>query len=196
MISIDKEYSSEYIIQKSKFYSFAYPVFDEDKCKEILDQLREKFSDATHVCFAYILSSPRVEKCSDDGEPVGTAGKPLIELLKKKKLENILVVVVRYFGGIKLGAGGLVRAYTNSANMSLNDCSVVEFREVNKYYVEVSHEISNKFLGAIENVSGKVINIEYNEKVQIEFYCENVDKVKKIFYDVEFIERGKEIVCR
>ena len=118
------------------------------------------------MCFAYILSSPRVEKCSDDGEPVGTAGKPLIELLKKKKLENILVVVVRFFGGIKLGAGGLVRAYTNSANMSLNDCSVVEFREVNKYYVEVSHEISNKFLGAIENVSGKVINIEYNEKVQ------------------------------
>ena len=88
MISIDKVYFSEYVIQKSKFFSYAYPVFDENKCKEILDELREKYNDATHVCFAYILSTPRVEKCSDDGEPTGTAGKPIIELLKKKKLEK------------------------------------------------------------------------------------------------------------
>jgi uncharacterized YigZ family protein len=196
MVSIDKEYSSEYIIQKSRFLSFAYPVFDESKCKDILDNARKKFSDATHVCFAYILSSPRVEKCSDDGEPVGTAGKPIIELLKKKKLENILVIVVRYFGGIKLGAGGLVRAYTNSANMSLNDCKVIEFYEVNKYRVEISHDMSSKFLNALENSKIKVINIEYCEKVKIEFLCENVENLKNIFYDTCFIGIGKEIVCR
>lgn len=196
MISIDKEYFSEYIIQKSKFYSFAYPVFDEDKCKEILDNMRVKYNDATHVCYAYILSSPRVEKCSDDGEPAGTAGKPIIELLRKKKLENILVIVVRYFGGIKLGAGGLVRAYTNSANLSLNDCKIVEFKECVKYSTEVSHDIANRLVNSIENGGGKILKIEYAEKAIIHFIYENVDSLKSIFWDITFNEIGKEIICR
>lgn len=195
MISIDHEYYSEYIIQKSKFYSYAYPVFNEDKCKEILDNLREKYNDATHICFAYILSSPRVEKCSDDGEPTGTAGKPIIELLKKKKLENILVAVIRYFGGIKLGAGGLVRAYTNSANLSLNDCKIIEFKELNKYCCEVSHDISSKLVSTIENAGGKIMQIKYLESVSVEFICENVDNLKKIFWDINFREIGKEMIC-
>jgi len=196
MISIDQEYYSEYIIQKSKFYSYAYPVFSEEECKNKLDDLHKKYNDATHICFAYILSSPRVERCSDDGEPAGTAGKPIIELLKKKKLENILVAVIRYFGGIKLGAGGLVRAYTNSANLSLENSKIVSFKKCKKYFCEIGHDGVSKLLSTIENNGGKVTSITYFEKVNIEFVCENVDKVKQIFWDIEFREIGEEIVCQ
>lgn len=196
MISIDKVYFSEYVIQKSKFFSYAYPVFDENKCKEILDELREKYNDATHVCFAYVLSTPRVEKCSDDGEPTGTAGKPIIELLKKKKLENILVVVIRYFGGIKLGAGGLVRAYTNSANLAINDCKIIEFVEYDKYSCKVDHSVANNLITTIENGGGKTLKVIYEEKVYLEFVCGNVGNLRKIFWDISFNNIGKEIICQ
>ena len=86
MLTIDNIYDSLIEINKSKFYSFAYPVTNEDECKKILLEFRKKYRDATHICFAYILSTPRLEKCSDDGEPTGTAGKPIIELLKKHEL--------------------------------------------------------------------------------------------------------------
>ena len=132
MISIDKEYQALYEIQKSKFYSFAYPVFDVDAVNEILEMVRAEHKTATHVCYAYVLDSPKTEKMSDDGEPGGTAGKPMLELIKKKKLSNVLLIIVRYFGGIKLGAGGLVRAYTNAGNMALNDATIREFFEVKK----------------------------------------------------------------
>lgn len=195
MKSIDKVYCSEYLIQKSKFYSYAYPVFNEEECKDILNNLKKKYSDATHICFAYVLSSPRVERCSDDGEPAGTAGKPIIELIKKKKLENVLIAVIRYFGGIKLGAGGLVRAYTNSANLSLNKCQIVNFEKYKKYFCELGHENVNKLISVLENIGGKVVSITYMEKVNIEFACQNIEKIKEMFWEVEFKEIGEEIVC-
>lgn len=196
MISIDKEYFSEFVINKSRFLSYSYPVFDERMCKEILDKLNNQYSDATHICYAYVLSDPRVEKCSDNGEPSGTAGKPILELIKKKKLENVLVVVIRYFGGIKLGAGGLVRAYTNSANLSLNDCKIVEFIESVKYTSQIPTSIASKFVNSIESLGGKVLKIVYLDKANIEFACENVDKLKRIYKDIEIYEGGKEIICQ
>jgi uncharacterized YigZ family protein len=126
MKSIDGKYEDLYVINKSKFYSFAYPVTSEEEVKIILAELRERFADATHICFAYSLSSPRLEKADDNGEPSGTAGKPLLELIKKKNMDNVLVVSVRYFGGIKLGAGGLVRAYNGCVVSALNQAKVVE----------------------------------------------------------------------
>lgn len=90
-----------------------------DEFTSQLENLKAQHKKATHVCFAYSFSSPFEEKCSDDGEPKGTAGQPILSVIKKKGLTNVGVVVVRYFGGIKLGAGGLVRAYTKSASEAL-----------------------------------------------------------------------------
>lgn len=84
-----------------------------------LEKLKAQHKKATHICYAYSFSQPFEEKCCDDGEPKGTAGQPILSVIKKKKLQNVAVVVVRYFGGIKLGAGGLVRAYTKSASKAL-----------------------------------------------------------------------------
>lgn len=104
-------------IKKSKFYGYSYKIDKVEDVKQILDNLKKEHKKATHICYAYkIINGAEFVKFSDDGEPSGTAGKPIFNVIDKKKLNNILVVVVRYFGGVKLGAGGLVRAYTNCAS--------------------------------------------------------------------------------
>ena len=109
--------SVEFIIKKSKFYGYLYECEDENDVKEILEKQREENKKATHIVWAARISSPFFEKAVDDGEPSGTAGRPILNVMQKKDVKNACVVVVRYFGGIKLGAGGLLRAYSNVASM-------------------------------------------------------------------------------
>ena len=104
-------------IKKSKFFGYTFEVKTPDEVLAILTQLKKEHKKATHICYAYkIVNGCEYVKFSDDGEPSGTAGRPILNVIEKKKLENVLVCVVRYFGGIKLGAGGLVRAYTKCAS--------------------------------------------------------------------------------
>lgn len=114
---------SELIIKKSKFYGYCFEVKTEEEIKTILEKLKKENKKATHICYAYSLSSNGVlkEKFCDDNEPNGTAGRPILEVIKKKNLTNIVVFVVRYFGGIKLGAGGLIRAYTKTTSSTLEN---------------------------------------------------------------------------
>ncbi len=106
--------SAELVIKKSKFIAYKYEINSLQEVKEILQNLKKEHKKANHICFAYLYNKELVsEKCSDDGEPNRTAGYPILQVMKKKNLTNTLVAVVRYFGGIKLGAGGLTRAYTN-----------------------------------------------------------------------------------
>ena len=118
MKSIQTEITSEIIINKSRFITILTNINDIDKVKEKLEEIKKKYKDATHYCYAYIINNH--EKCSDNGEPSGTAGMPILNVLKQNDLTNILCVVIRYFGGIKLGAGGLIRAYSTSASEALN----------------------------------------------------------------------------
>ena len=196
MVSIDKEYEALYEIQKSKFYSFAYPVFDVDKVNEILARIRVEHKTATHVCYAYVLDLPKTEKMSDDGEPGGTAGKPMLELIKKKKLSNVLLIIVRYFGGIKLGAGGLVRAYTNAGNMALNDAVTREFYEVKKFRVSVPCEIGAKVLNLIQSMGGEIISNVFGENAEIEFVAGNVEKISVLYPEAIITELGSELRCQ
>lgn len=112
----------EIVINKSRFIAYRYDLDSVEQVKEIIASLKKEHKKANHVCYAYVFNKDIVsEKCSDDGEPGGTAGYPILNVIKKKNLTNTLVAVVRYFGGIKLGAGGLTRAYTKSAAGVLND---------------------------------------------------------------------------
>ena len=106
----------EIVEKKSKFIGYKLNCSDIEKVNEALAFLRKEHKKATHICYAYSLKSPFLEKAVDDGEPSSTAGKPILSVLQKKKLCDVCVFVVRYFGGIKLGAGGLVRAYTKAAS--------------------------------------------------------------------------------
>ncbi len=106
-------------IKKSKFIGLYFPVKSQDEVVEILNNLKKEHKKATHICYAYRLINPFSEKAFDDGEPSGTAGKPILNVLQKQDKKDTLLVVVRYFGGIKLGAGGLVRAYSKTASETL-----------------------------------------------------------------------------
>lgn len=112
----------EIIEKKSKFLGYSFSVTTEEEIKKIIDDLKKEHKKATHICYAYYICQNEVKaKACDDGEPGGTAGKPIYNVIDKKGLKNILIVVVRYFGGIKLGAGGLVRMYTKCASESANE---------------------------------------------------------------------------
>lgn len=104
---------NEIIIKKSKFITKLYKIDDVNDIDNIINGLKKEYKKATHICYAYIINGQ--EKAIDDGEPSGTAGRPILNVLQKRKLNEIMIVVIRYFGGVKLGAGGLVRAYTKSA---------------------------------------------------------------------------------
>ena len=124
MKSIKEEVINEIIINKSKFITVLTNINDINKIKEKLEDIKKTYKDATHYCYAYIINNH--EKCSDNGEPSGTAGMPILNVLKQNNLTNILCVVIRYFGGIKLGAGGLIRAYSTSASEALNKANKKE----------------------------------------------------------------------
>lgn len=196
MKSIDGIYEDELVINKSKFLAFAYPITSDEMAKEYLVNLRREYSDATHVCSAYSLSTPRLEKADDDGEPSGTAGKPLLELIKKKNLENVLLVVVRYFGGIKLGAGGLVRAYTNAGNLVLDKACVVNIIEVDKYRAKIEVSKGSRLLETIRNLGGEVLTCVYNETMEVEFVGNIKDQIEAIFHDVDIDRIGSETICQ
>ena len=105
----------EIIEKKSRFIAEVYPIESEEQAAQILEETRKKYWDARHHCWAYVLGrNPAAERMSDDGEPAGTAGKPILEVIRGRKLTDVLVIVTRYFGGTLLGTGGLVRAYTSA----------------------------------------------------------------------------------
>ncbi len=195
MRSITETGRLDYIINKSKFYSYAYPVFDEEKAKQIIDKIRKEYSDATHVCFAYVLDTPKVEKCSDDGEPAGTAGKPMLELIKKKDLHNVLLIVVRYFGGVKLGAGGLIRAYTTSGKIALDSASITECVLMTKYKVRTTFDNLNKVMASAESAGYRVLTIDYAEPYIV---CLSVDECSKVsgIPNTTIEKLGSEYVCQ
>lgn len=128
MKTIDKFYQNQIDIKKSQFICRLYPTQTEKEAKEIIAKISEEFKDATHNCSAYYVSDG--EGYDDDGEPGGTAGRPMLNVLKKNEIQNSVAVVTRYFGGIKLGAGGLVRAYSKSV---LETLAIAEIVEMEKY---------------------------------------------------------------
>ena len=125
MQTIKNNTQNEIIIKNSKFICYQYKVKDLDEIYNILNNIKEEHKDATHHCYAYILDN--IKKSSDDGEPSRTAGFPILKVLENNNLNNILAIVIRYFGGIKLGAGGLVRAYTKSVTNTLTEDNIISF---------------------------------------------------------------------
>ena len=138
MKSIKEKSISELEIQKSKFITVLYPTHNIEEGKEALLEAKKEFPNATHYCYAYILDQN--ERCSDDGEPSKTAGMPMLNVLKMQDYQHILAIVVRYFGGIKLGAGGLVRAYTKAVTTALENIIPVSLIPGNRYEISFSYE--------------------------------------------------------
>lgn len=146
--TISHQGSAEIVIKKSRFIGHVMPVESEEEAIRFIEGIRKDHWSATHNCYAYMIGErDQIQKQSDDGEPSGTAGKPILEVIKNKNLKNIAVVVTRYFGGIMLGAGGLIRAYTDGAVAGIEAGQPI----VRKLHQDVYIEIDYTWLGKVEN---------------------------------------------
>lgn len=165
MISVKDITQHTIIIKKSEFVCHLIPCSDIDKAKDFI----EEYSDpqATHNCVAYIIGPH--ERANDDGEPSQTAGMPMLNVLKMQGLTNIIAIVTRYFGGIKLGAGGLTRAYTQSVAETLKKADIVEKELVNLYSISLDYSFTRKFEHLLKQNNIKCIHQEYNE--QVTYHC-------------------------
>ena len=140
-----KAASDEFIVHKSRFIGYGRPCETEEEALSFLSEKRAEHKDASHNCYAYIIGANMgIMRYSDDGEPGGTAGMPIIEVLKAKKLTNCAVVVTRYFGGILLGAGGLVRAYSQGAAAAVNACGIGTVYPTARYMIEVGYPMLSR----------------------------------------------------
>lgn len=181
--TVRAEASTEQIIEKSRFIAYVSPAETREEADEFIASIRKKHKDATHNVPAMVLGDKfQIQWGSDDGEPQGTSGAPIVQMLVAQGITNVVVVVTRYFGGIKLGTGGLVRAYTSSAKLGLEAagiCDVCE-RKVMTYALDYT------YLAKLQNLAGGALltieNLTYTDVVQAELSCvpERADEVKNL----------------
>ncbi len=168
--TISKEAESLYKVSGSKHIGKSFRVHSEKQAKQIIQNLWEEHPQATHICFAYQLSiHENLERSSDDGEPGGTAGKPILNQIKSAKLTEVLVAVIRYYGGTKLGVSGLIDAYKNAAKLALDESGVEECEVEVQYLLEVSHEETPALMNALNRLSFRKINttVQMDFKIEI-----------------------------
>jgi len=166
-------FTAENEIKKSVFISHVKHVETEDAAREFILEIKKKYFDATHNCSAWILGeNGDKQKSNDDGEPGGTAGNPILDAIKKNELTNIAVVVTRYFGGIKLGAGGLIRAYSHTAALGIANSKIVQMTTFKKIAVTVEYPLLAQVENFLRNKKIRVENSEYAVDVTINILLE------------------------
>lgn len=157
--------------KKSRFISRAKPVFTEQEAIDYIQSIKSACWDATHNCYAYSIKTDSVyQRYSDDGEPQGTAGLPMLEVIKKKKLFNVVVVVTRYFGGTMLGAGGLVRAYSKACVGGIEDAREILVKSCHKLKIPIEYHLSGKLQNMLINKGYMISETEYSHQVTFTFF--------------------------
>lgn len=172
------------IVKKSKFISYVKPVESVEEANEFINVIKKKHWNASHNVPVYVLGDNfQVQKFSDDGEPSGTAGLPILDILKKEGITNVVVVVTRYFGGVKLGTGGLVRAYSHCAKLALEEARIIEMVEYQSVSVIISYTLNGKFQN--------FINLNHEYLLDETIYAEDVEV--KLLVKTDEVEqfRGK-----
>lgn len=178
MLRINETYENKIVIEKSQFITRLFRVNTIEDVNKILEDIRKKHYDATHNCYAYILGdNQEIQKCSDDGEPQKTAGAPMLDVLKKNNMTNILAIVTRYFGGILLGAGGLVRAYSESVAECLKKAKLYDIKPVIEFSFTTSYSGYNTILKVMPYLNIK--ETSFTSNVIIVGYCD-IDKFDKL----------------
>ena len=168
--------SDEYIVEKSTFIGYAKPIKSEEEAVEFINEIKKKHKDATHNVWAYTVGETmNIQRYSDDGEPQGTAGIPTLEVIKKEDLRDVVVVVTRYFGGIKLGAGGLVRAYTKGAKGGIEAAQIIEKVKYKEVGITIDYNQIGKVQNEIMNMGYTIKDTLYTDKVQIIVYSREED---------------------
>ena len=191
------DFPSEEILYKeknSKFFGYAFPVTSEDEVKEILERLKKEHFSARHWCYAYQIGTEKIQyRVNDDGEPNNSAGIPIYGQIQSFEVTNVLVVVVRYFGGVKLGVGGLISAYKTAAQMALENATIVE-KTINKHFIiSFGYAHMNKVMRIIKEKNLQIVSqkMEMDCEIEIAIRKKNVQNLLDTFeslYEIKLTE--------
>ncbi|WP_163970559.1 YigZ family protein [Oceanobacillus halotolerans] len=169
--TVKPEGSDEIVIQKSRFIGYVKRVETEEEAQAFIQSIKKKHHDATHNCSAYMIGEQnQIQKANDDGEPSGTAGVPILEVLKKQDLKDTAIVVTRYFGGIKLGAGGLIRAYGSATSQAIKTTGIVKRQLMQGISITVDYPLLGKLENVLRNSDHVLDSINYLEQVEFRVY--------------------------
>jgi uncharacterized YigZ family protein len=167
----------EIVIDKSRFIAHISRATTEEEAIAFIQAIKKEHNNATHNCSAYLIGETNnIQKANDDGEPSGTAGVPMLEVLKKRELKDTVAVVTRYFGGIKLGAGGLIRAYGKSVSEALNHIGIVKRQLYQIVHITIDYTLLGKMENELRNSEYPIKEMNYMEKVEIQMYVPIIDK--------------------
>lgn len=192
--TVAKEATAEQIIEKSRFITYVKPVSSKEEADAFIAEIKKKHKDATHNVPAMVIGDKfQIQWASDDGEPQGTSGAPIVQMLVQEGVTNVAIVVTRYFGGIKLGTGGLVRAYTSSAKLGLEAAKVIEVFEKKVLTYRVDYGIFNKLSNFTFEQNVSIENVVYTDVVKFDLVIEpeECDSVKSA---VTGVSNGREIL--
>ena len=192
--TINEKSENEIIINKSRFIGFSAPINSEEEALKFIEEIKTRHRDATHNVYAYCIGeNSNIQRFSDDGEPTGTAGIPALEVLKKEDLRNVVVVITRYFGGIKLGSGGLIRAYTKGAKIAVDAGLIVDMTLHIKTKINIDYTTLGRFENFLMTNGLKSEEIEYKEGVVFTLFVEK-SKVDEFETDVLNITNGQAVI--
>ena len=184
--TVEKEASDFFIEKKSKFIGYAKPVKTQEEAVEFISKIKSKHWDATHNVYAYVLRENNIQRYSDDGEPSGTAGVPVLDVMLKESLVDVCVVATRYFGGILLGAGGLVRAYSHTSKIALDAAGIITMAQCSVMSAEVDYSFYDRLNILLSDFSAVILNTSFSDKVCVEFSVKEntVDSLNSKLIDV------------
>ena len=175
-ITIKENSYDEFVEKKSTFITHLVRVTSEEEAREFIQKMKKKHYDATHVCSCYVVGdNNEITRANDDGEPSGTAGAPMLDVLVKNEIKNVCATVIRYFGGTKLGTGGLVRAYGGGVINALKNATLVERKDALEIRLELDYNLNGKIEYEIEKTNFIVNNLEYTDKIIYTIYVMEED---------------------
>lgn len=185
--TIEKESKGYFKNKGSKFYAYAFPIHREDEVKEIIIRLKKEHHSARHHCYAWRLGTENIRfRANDDGEPSSTAGKPILGQLQSFKVTNIIIIVVRYFGGTLLGVSGLINAYRNAAIDALNNADILEKLIEKKYKISFTYNELNEVMQILKHEDYTIVNTDFQESCTFIFSVRRsgTEKAERIFNDL------------
>ena len=187
-LTLARDSAEEYIVNRSRFIGYAVPVATADHAVDFINEIRARHRDATHNVYAYAVRNPEYSRYSDDGEPQGTAGMPVLDVIRKNGLTDCCVVVTRYFGGILLGAGGLVRAYSHSASLAVQAARIVRMSLCAVLRVSCDYGFYGRLAALVPETGGTVENTDFGAEVTMTFRlpAEKEDAFRKQLTELSF----------
>ncbi len=187
-ITVKKESSDEFEVKHSRFIGYVKPVTTSEEAIAYINEIKSKHWDAKHNVYAYVLREGQTRRYSDDGEPQGTAGMPVLDVILKEGVTDCVIVVTRYFGGVLLGGGGLVRAYSHAASIALQAGGITKMLLFSICNTTVDYTLYNRLQALVSSYGGKIIDSDFADTVSLKFSVpkDSFDSFQKKFTDLSF----------